>query len=297
MTGADTILVTGATGNTGRRVADRLVERGHRVRTASRHRPERPEAARRHVRFDWDDQDTYRAVLDGVRGIYLIPPLGDTEPARQMRPFLDLALDAGVRRVVLLSASAVPAGGTGLGLVHTAIGEMFPEWAVLRPSWFMQNLANDHMHAHGIRERGEIVTATGDGRVGFIDAADIAAVAVRALTDPVPHNTDHLLTGPQALSYAEVAATITELSGRPVRHRGVTVDVLRQRLADTGIPDDFAALLAGMDHAIAGGAEDRTTSTVTDVTGDAPTSFREFCAVHARRWRPAGVDAGPAVTP
>lgn len=240
------------------------------------------------MRFDWDDEGTHRAVLDGVRGIYLIPPIGATEPVRQMRPFLELARDAGVRRIVLLSSSAIPAGGTGLGLVHTAIGEMFPEWAVLRPSWFMQNLADDHMHARSIRERGEIVTATGDGRVGFIDAADIAAVAVRALTDPAPHNTDHLLTGPQALSYAEIAATITELGGRPVRHRGVTVDAVRRRLADTGMPDGFAAILAGMDHAIAGGAEDRTTSTVADVTGDAPTSFREFCAAHVRRWRSAG---------
>ncbi|MEU4410593.1 NAD(P)H-binding protein [Streptosporangium sp. NPDC023963] len=287
MTEADTILVTGATGNTGRRVADRLIRRGHRVRTANRSRPAEPEAARRHVRFDWDDQSTHPAALDGVRGIYLMPPLGVVEPARQMRPFLDLARDAGVRRIVLLSSSAIPAGGSGLGLVHTAIADMFPEWAVLRPSWFMQNLADDHMHAHSIRERGEIVTATGDGRVGFIDAADIAAVAVRALTDTTPHNTDHLLTGPQALSYAEVAATIAELSGRPVRHRGVTVDVMRQLLTDAGIPDRFAVLLSGMDHAIAGGAEDRTTTTVADVTGDRPTSFREFCAAHVRRWRPA----------
>jgi uncharacterized protein YbjT (DUF2867 family) len=284
----ETILVTGATGNTGRRVADRLIRQGHHVRTASRRPPEQPEAAQRHVPFDWDDQSTHHAVLDGVRGVYLLPPIGTTEPARQMRPFLDLARGAGVQRVVLLSSSAIPAGGTGLGLVHTAIADMFPEWAVLRPSWFMQNLADDHMHAHSIRERGEIVTATGDGRTGFIDAADIAAVAAHALTDPTPHNTDHLLTGPQALSYADIATTITELSGRQVRHRGVTVDVMRQRLADTGIPDRFAALLAGMDHAIAGGTEDRTTTTVADVTGDAPTSFREFGAAHAQRWQPAG---------
>lgn len=281
MTAAGTILVTGATGNTGRRVADRLHQRGHRVRTASR----RGQADPRHVPFDWDDRDTYDPVLDGVDGVYLIPPIGAAEPERQMHPFLERALAAGVRRVVLLSSSAIAPGGSGLGLVHTTIGDMFAEWAVLRPSWFMQNFADDHLHAHSIRDHDEIVTATGDGRVPFIDAADIADVAVHALTDPAPPNTDLLLTGPEALTYAEVAAIITKVRGRPVRHRGVPVDAMRRRLTGIGVPDRFAVLLADLDHTIAGGAEDRCTTTVRDLTGRPPTSFGAFCAAHARRWQ------------
>jgi hypothetical protein len=83
----------------------------------------------------------------------------------------------------------------------------------LRPSWFMQNFTGDHPVAGGVRA-GELVTATGDGRLGFVDAADIAAVAVRALTDPVAHDTDHVLTGPEALSYADAAAVVTRHTGR-----------------------------------------------------------------------------------
>lgn len=85
-----------------------------------------------------------------------------------------------------------------------------------QPSWFMQNFTADHPVAHGIRATGEIVTATGDGRVGFIDAEDIAAVAARALLDDRPH-TEHLITGPEALGYADVARIVTEVLGRPVR--------------------------------------------------------------------------------
>ncbi|WJK32705.1 ergot alkaloid biosynthesis protein [Solwaraspora sp. WMMA2065] len=217
-----------------------------------------------------------------------MPPPVSADPVGQVGAFLDLAQDAGVRRVVLLSSSAIRTGNPGPGRLPTAVTDRFPEWAVLSPSWFMQNfVAEHHHHGASIRRDGEIVTATGDGRVAFIDAADIAAVAVRASTDPVPHNTEHLLTGPQAHSYTEVAATVSEVAGRPVRHRTVDVDTMRRRLVGSGIPDGFAELLAGMDGAIAAGAEDRTTSTVADVTGRAPTSLRDFCTAHADHWRPA----------
>ncbi|ROO51920.1 uncharacterized protein YbjT (DUF2867 family) [Micromonospora sp. Llam0] len=295
------VLVLGATGKTGRRIVDGLVARHHPVRAASRqqptddrltddrsadHRPTNPDAVARHVTSDWADPVSHRAAVTGVHATYLIPPPGTTDPAAQLDPFLDLARDAGVQRIVLLSSSAFQAGDPGFGQVHTTIAKQFPQWAVLRPSWFMQNFVGEHPHAHSILRDGEIVTATGAGRVAFIDVADIAAVAVRVLTDSTPHNTEHLLTGPQAHSYADVAAMISEVSGRPVRHTAIGVDTMHRRLASFGIPDAFAAILAGMDGDIAAGSEDRTTSTVSDVTGRAPTSLRDFCTAHADHWRP-----------
>ena len=179
-------------------------------------------------------------------------------------------------RVVLLSSSAVPPRAR-LGLVHARLGELFAEWAVLRPSWFMENFVGEQPHAVSARDHGEIVSATGTARVGFVDPADIAEVAVRALIDPTPHNTDHIITGPEALSYDAVAAVLTEVSGRPVRHRATDAAELAERHSANGIPPDFARFLASLDTAIAAGAEDRTTSTVADVTGHTPRSFRDFC--------------------
>ncbi|MDG4774641.1 NAD(P)H-binding protein [Solwaraspora sp. WMMD792] len=280
-----TVLVTGATGNIGRHIIATLAAAGHPVRAASRHRPTDPAAATSHVPFDWHDPATHQPAVDGVHAVYLMPPPASADPVGQVGAFLDLAQDAGVRRIVLLSSSAIRTGDPGPGQLPATVADRFPEWTVLRPSWFMQNFVGAHPHAHSILHDGEIVTATGDGRVGFIDAADIAAVAVRALTDPVPHNAEHLLTGPQTHSYAEVATMISEVCGRPVRHRTVDVDTMRHRLASFGIPDGFAALLAGMDAAIAAGAENRTTSTVADVTGRAPTSLRDFCTAHTGYWR------------
>ncbi|MFD5759965.1 NAD(P)H-binding protein [Streptomyces sp. NPDC127044] len=266
-------LLIGATGTTGSRVVAGLIAEGHRVKAAGRSAT--PVEGAEPVRFDWNEPATFGAALDGVDRVYLIPPIGSSDPAAVMLPFLRRARSAGVHRAVLLSSSAIPAGGPAVGQVHQALPGLFEQWAVLRPSWFMQNFAGFTPHARSIREDGVILTATGDGRVGFVDAEDIAAVAVRALTDEQAPDADLILTGPQALSYDDVAAIITEVGGRPVVHRHLTFDQLRDRWS-AEIPLEFATMLARMDRAIADGAEDRTSDTVQRLTGRTPGTFRAF---------------------
>ena len=113
------------------------------------------------------------------------------------------------------------------------------------------------------------------GILGFIDAQDIAAVAFRALTSEHAPDTDLVLTGPQALSYDDVAAIMTEATGRPVVHRSLSYEQLRDRLAEQ-IPAEFAAMLAGLDRAIAEGSEDRVTDAVPRLTGRPARTFRAF---------------------
>ena len=160
-----TVLVIGGTGTTGSRVTRRL---GDEARIASRS-----------TGFDWYDQNTYAPALDGTRAVDLIPPVRQIDPAPHVERFLEMA---GGRRVVLLSSSALPPNP------NAELVRRLPEWAVLRPSWFMQNFTGNHPVAQGVAA-GEIVTATGDGRVAFVDADDIAAVAVKALTG-TPHNAE-----------------------------------------------------------------------------------------------------------
>jgi ergot alkaloid biosynthesis protein len=280
MTQHGTILVTGGTGTTGSRIVSRLADLGHDVVAASRN-PDRGgrSGGARAVGFDWHDPATHDKALEDAERVYLIAPVADPDPATVMVPFLERARAAGVRRAVLQSSSAIPGGGPGLGRVHSAVAARFEEWAVLRPSWFMQNFTGDHVHATSIRGDDTVMTATGRGRVGFIDADDIAAVGVAALTGTTAPNTDLVLTGPEALSYDEVASTISRVAGRPIHHRVLTYEQMRDRLA-TEIPADFAALLAGLDHAISEGAEDRTTDTVEEITGQAPRSFADYAATH-----------------
>ena len=274
------ILVTGASGTTGSRLAGLLLARGVAVAAADRSGTG-PRGASA-TRFDWYDSATHTSALAGVERMYLVPPSRDADPQAVMLPFLERARDAGVRRVVLLSNSVVPAGGPGPGVVHEAIAEMFDEWAVLRPSWFMQNVTGNHPHAQSIRADSVIRTATDSGRVGFVDAGDIARVGAETLLSAGAPNADLILTGPEALSYDEVATILSAASGRTITHVHVDAEELRSVYEATGLPSAAAQFLAAMDTAIASGIEDRTTDTVERVTGTAPRSFREFAAAEFR---------------
>lgn len=280
-----TVLVTGGTGKTGARVARRLRALGHAARVAAR--VPGPDG----VRFDWTDPATHADAVAGVDAVYLVAPVGVADPLPVMSTFVDEALRRGVPRFVLLSASSLPEDGPAMGAVHGYLRRHAPEWAVLQPSWFMQNFS-EGLHAATIRDADAIYSATATGRVPFIDAEDIAEVAVRALVDAEPPNRAALLTGPEALGYDEVAAVIGRHVGRPIRHVSLTPAALAERLERAGVPGEFAHMLAQMDAAIAAGAEDRTTAAVRDVTGRAPGTFEAFARRNADRW---GRAPAPAV--
>ncbi|MEU5260870.1 NAD(P)H-binding protein [Amycolatopsis sp. NPDC021455] len=269
------VLVLGGTGTTGRRVVAGLRDAGFAARAATR-KPGEPGQ----VRFDWTDRATHADAVRGATAVYLVAPIGEAAPAALVEPFLADAFDAGVRRVVLLSSSAVTEDSPGLGDLQRLV-RAAPEWAVLKPSWFMQNFTGEHLVAQGVRD-GEIVTATGDARVAFVDAGDIAAVAVRALTDAVPHNTEHVLTGPAALSYAEAAAVVSARLGRTVRHRSVPAAEFAARLTGSGLPAEFARVLAALDDDIRRGSEDRVTAAVEQVTGRPARAFETFVEAEIR---------------
>lgn len=274
---ADLILVTGATGNTGARVLSGLRDNGYRARAASRNIADDDRDA---VVFDWRDRSTFAPALAGVRAVYVVAPVGVAAPVPLVEPFLEQAVDAGARRVVQLSSSAVDRGDAGLGELHDLIADMFAEYTILRPSWFMQNFVGNHPVAEGIRRSGEIITATCDGRLGFIDAADIAAVASQALIAAEPVGAEVVLTGPESLSYADAAAILSDLLDRPIRHVDLPTDRFAAHLTAAGFSTEFAAGLAALDEQIRSGAQDLVTSAVRDISGREPISLRRFLADH-----------------
>ena len=273
-------LVLGATGTTGAKVL-----RGSRAKGIAAFGAARKGSDRR---FDWSDVSTHDAALAGVDRMYVLPPPGDAAPEERTIPFLERARAAGVRRFVLLSSSAIEEGDPGLGRIDAWLRSHVPQWTILRPSWFMENFFDpSRQHQATIAAENRIVSATGDGKVGFIASEDIAAVAVAALTDG-PQRTAPVLTGPAALSYGDVAAILSRTLGHPVRHDSVTVEELARRFTTLGIPEAYAIFLAGLDEAIARGAEAKVTDEVQRWTGRAPIAFAQLAEARAGKTRAEG---------
>ncbi|GAA1185135.1 NAD(P)H-binding protein [Nesterenkonia xinjiangensis] len=266
-------LITGATGNTGAPLVSELLRRGENVVAAHRRATSPADTAA--VTFDWYDPSTHDRALEDVDAMYLVPPPLDPEPQTVMIPFLKLAREHGVRRVVLLGASIVPSGGPAIGQVHAALPELAIEWSVVRPTWFMQNFTGEHRHADSVREDGVITTATGEGKVGFVDVRDIAAVAAVALVSSAPPPEDLVVTGPETLSFSDVASLLSTTLDRTVSHRPLTPSRLIDHLGDS-TPAAAATVFAQLDSLIATGAEDYTKTTVQDLTGRPPRTLQDL---------------------
>ncbi len=273
------ILVTGGKGTTGRIIARELAHLGIPHRVGSRRPTHDGEVA-----FDWRRPELARAALRNVETIYVVAPTDTSDHAGVVLPMLEVALKQGVKKVVLLSASSLEAGGPMMGQIHAWLIQNAADWAVLRPSWFMQNLHNQHHET--ITEEDALYTATGEGRVGFIDAADIARVAVAALISKEPWNRDFVLTGPEAVSYADVAALLGDGLGRRINHVALHPDAYAQSLVEKGMGEEYARALAGMDERIAAGSENRVTSHVYDLTRREPTDLKSFIRRNIDKWTP-----------
>ena len=274
-----TILVLGATGKTGRRLLPLLA--GCNLRAASR--SGRPGT----VAFDWTDDATHDAALAGVESIYLVAP-DVADPTPVTGPFLDRARRAGVRRVVLLSSLGVTfpeePGDLGRLRLERQVIDAVPEWTILRPSGFDQNFSEGFL-LPGIVHGNAVISATGEGKAGWVDAGDIAAVAAAALTSPSWLGQHLAITGPRAIDFAEIAKIISEAAGRDIAYNPVSQDAFLEILAGAGASPEYAEIPARDQRAIREGKGALVTNTVERVTGRSAVRFEDFAQAAAPVWR------------
>ena len=279
------ILITTPDGTVGREIARRLTDQGIALRlgahTVDKARGPLPGADVVHL--DYEDPNTVRAALIDVEKLYLAAPLDI--PAEAITRVVDLAVEAGVQHVVRLSSMGVASlpDDSPLRRIELHLEASGLAWTHLRPNTFMQNFST--AAAEGIRRTGALVEPAGDGATSFVDARDIAAVAVAALTEQGHHGQAYDLTGPAAVTRDQVAAAVTRAIGREVRYAPVDEDQFRQGMLDSGAPAAVVPMMVGFYRYVRAGQTAALADGVRSVTGRPPIDIEQFARDHAASWQ------------
>ena len=272
-------LVLGGTGKTGRRVAERLAARGVPTRIGSR--SGQPP-------FDWEDRSTWAPVLDGVGSAYIsyYPDLAVPGAPETVGSFAELAVGSGVRRLVLLAGRGEPAAEEAEAALRASGADL----TIVRSTWFAQNFSEDYI-VDGIRS-GEVALPAAGVPEPFVDADDIADVAVAALTDDRHIGQVYELTGPRLLTFAEAVGEIAEATGREIRFVPISIDDFAAA-AYHELPAEFVELLAYLFGEVLDGRNARLADGVQRALGREPRDFRDYArdAAATGVWEPDGARA------
>lgn len=280
------ILITGATGGNGSELVKLLASQGEPVRAMVRSKNRAMKIAGlagvELVIGDLDDPATLARALEGVERAFLLT--NSTERAEaQQRAFVEAGRRSGLHHVVKLSQFAADERSPVRFLrYHAVIERMIVEsgmaYTFLRPNLYMQGLLG---FAQSIKSSGQFFAAAADAKVSVVDVRDNAAAAAAALTGPGHEGRTYTLTGPEALTHAEMAASLSEATGRPIKFVNVSSEAMREALLHMGVPlwqadglvEDYAHYRRGEAETIAAGVE--------ETTGRPPRSFAAFARDYA----------------
>lgn len=287
-----TILVLGASGNVGSAVVAGLAQAGMPVRIGQRSPAGRADldglpAGSETVPFDLVDETTWGDAHQGITSMFVLRPPSMGHVRRDLIPALAAAGRAGVRHVVFLSLQGAEKNRV---VPHAAVEgwlrESGMDWTFVRPSFFHQNLSTTH--ARDIRDHDEIVVPAGRGATAFVDARDVGAVAAAALLDPLAHrNRAWTVTGPEALTYGQVAEILSDVLGRQVRYP--TPGLLRyarHARTELGMPWGMVAVTSAIYTTARLGLAAGLTRDVAEVLGRQPIGFAEFAIRERQAWTP-----------
>ncbi|GMN11219.1 NAD(P)H-binding protein [Croceitalea sp. MTPC9] len=224
------ILVLGGKGKTGRRIVERLNKLGHNVRIGSR--SENPA-------FDWDNPAGWSAVLEGMDSIYITyqPDLAVPGAKEAIEALTKVAKEQGVKKLVLLSGKGeVEAEACEKLVINCGL-----DYTIVRASWFSQNFSESFFL--GPILHGHVALPQADTKVPYVDAEDIADVAVEALLDNKHNGAIYELTGSRMLTFKEVVAEIANATGREISFTPITLPEYTEMLEMHGVPEDYIWLI------------------------------------------------------
>ncbi|TDT30051.1 SDR family oxidoreductase [Naumannella halotolerans] len=274
---SELIAVTGTTGALGGRTAELLSARGARFRMLVRDPARAPELAGGEVAVaEFADTAAVTRALAGVTTVLMVSAHESADRVAEHRSFIDGAVAAGVQQIVYISFVGADPGATfTLARDHAATEEY------LRDSGVATTMLRDNFYADALIEFGGedrvIRGPAGDGRVAAVVRADVARTATAVLLDPEPHRgKTYNLTGPQALTLAEVAATVTEITGNPLTYHDETLPEAYESRAKYGAPEWMVDAWVSTYLAIAENKLATVSDDIEHLTGAPPTSLAEL---------------------
>jgi uncharacterized protein YbjT (DUF2867 family) len=282
------ILVTGATGKTGRALVQELVSMGVAVRAVVRDRAKAADIAAAGAEIavaDLSRAETLASILVGIDKAYLMTA-ADPQQVLLHSNFIRAAKQAGVRHIVRHSVrGADPDSPVKLGRWHAISQKELEDsgmvWTHLQPVYNMQNFLT---FAATIQSQGAFYAPMRDGALSMVDARDVAAVAATTLVDDIHHRRKtYLITGPEALTFAEAAEQLSAVLGKPVRYMDISREDARKALLHRGVPEWYIEDLLGFYDFYSTGAGAAVSDVVARTTGHPGRRFHQF----ARDYRSA----------
>ena len=259
----DVYLVLGATGKTGRRVVERLQRLGVQFRAGSR--SAQPP-------FDWEDRQTWAPCLEGSAQAYVsyYPDLCVPGAVEALRSFFAQAVNAGVRKLVFLSGR----GEVEAERAEQALKACGAEWTILRCSFFCQNFSESFFLDPILA--GEVALPVRPVAEPFVDADDIADVAVATLTDDRHSGQLYELTGPRALTFAAAIQEISLTTGRNIRYVETTPEEYRAALVEAHVPNNVIELILYLFRTVLDGRNQAVADGVQRALGRPPRDFKGY---------------------
>ncbi len=259
------VLVIAANGKTGRRVVPLLEDRGVAVRRGSRSGS---------PAFDWAEPATWEPALEGMDAAYVVytPDLSVPGAPEDLTRFVEVARSKGVRKLVLLSGRGEPEARA----CELIVEQSGLAWTIVRAGWFDQNFSEGDFA--GMVADGAIALPNPDVPEPFVDVDDIAEVAAEALLDQRHNGEVYEVTGPELLTYTDVAQQLSDAAGREIRYMPVTTEEFFAGMEQAGVPAEYGDLLRYLFEITSSGVNAHVTDGVQRALGRPPRSFREFAA-------------------
>jgi uncharacterized protein YbjT (DUF2867 family) len=275
----DKVLVVGATGLVGSEVVKALLERGQKVKAASR-KGTAIHGAEPTI-FDFGRPATLESALAEVDRVFLLAPSESVMEADEViPPFVRSLKAAGVSRIVCMTGISADRPEAPMNKLEKSVKESGIEYTLLRPNWFNQNFAPG-FYLGSIKSAGGLFLPAADAKLSFVDTRDIGAVAAVALTEDGHDGNEYTLTGPEALDHKEACAILSKAAGREIVYTPISDDDMRSALREQGMPQEGADNLVTLYKITREGICAPISDDVETVLGRAPITFAKYAEDHA----------------